>query len=224
MTNQIKSDVDENRINGSALSVKFSLPLFEQISLQRDELEPVCADLADSDGRDLSQQTIVNEVQNVCSNMSEDEASCTEQRLQANPGTLIAHELVAATNGESVSESTYNSTSGLLSTIEQKDPQPEREGRILLNAKENVEGCHIETENVTSLEMEPVALQLQGENTLQVSRKREDLQEINSKADLHLDVNPDNESPSLQIVENLRKETSQQTGAVFCLKIILRFF
>lgn len=222
MTNQIKSDVNGNKINGSTLSLKLSLPLFEQISLQTDESEPVCADLTDSDGRDLSQLTIVNEVQNVCTNISEDRA-CIEHTLQGNPRTLIAHELVAATNGGSVSESTYNSTSGVLSTVEQKDPQPERGGWILLNAEENVKGCHIETENVTSLEMEPIALQLHREDTLQVHRKRVDLQEINSKADLHFDVNADNESPSLPIVENLQKETSQKTGAMFCLKIIMRF-
>lgn len=214
LTNQVKSDVDGSKINGSALSLKLSLLLFEQMSLQTDESEPACANLMDSDSTVILQQTIVNEVQNTYTNISEDETSCTEQTLQANAETLLAHELLAATNGESVSES-HNSTSGILSTIE-----PEKGGRILLNA-EGVEGCHIETENTSSLEIEPVAVQFHEKDTLQIRSKRDNLQETNSKGDLRFGVNADSNSPySFQIVENVQKEASQKTGAIFCLKII----
>lgn len=222
LTNQVKSDVDGNKINGSALSLNLSLPLFEQISLQTDESEPACANLTNSDITDILQQTIVNKVQNICINISEDGTSCTEQTHQANAETLLAHELLAATNEESVSGSPYNSTSGVLSTIEQKAPQPEKGGRILLNAEESVQGCHIETENSSSLEIEPIALQLREKGTLQIGGKREDLQETNSKTDLNFGVNVVSKSPhSFQIVENMEKETSQKTGAMFCLKIII---
>ncbi|GAB0204078.1 ankyrin repeat domain-containing protein 31 [Grus japonensis] len=185
-----------------------------QMSLQTDESEPACANLMDSDSTVILQQTIVNEVQNTYTNISEDETSCTEQTLQANAETLLAHELLAAANGESVSES-HNSTSGILSTIE-----PEKGGRILLNA-EGVEGCHIETENTSSLEIEPVAVQFHEKDTLQIRSKRDNLQETNSKGDLRFGVNADSNSPySFQIVENVQKEASQKTGAIFCLKII----
>lgn len=221
LTNQVKSDVDGNKINGSALSLKLPLPLFEQVSLQTDQSEPPCTNLMVSGSTDISQQTIVNEVQNIYTNISEDGSSCTEQTLQANAETLLAHELLAGTNGEGVSGSPYNSTSGVLSTIEQKAPQTEKGGRILLNAEESVEGCHIETENASILEMEPIALQLHEKDTLQIRLKREDLQETNSKADLHFGVNADSKSYSFQIVENMQKETSQKIGAMFCLKIII---
>ncbi|XP_009882606.1 PREDICTED: putative ankyrin repeat domain-containing protein 31 [Charadrius vociferus] len=158
-----------------------------QISLQTDESEPVCANLMNSDITDILQQTILNEVQNICTNISEDGTSCTEQTCQANAGTLLAHELLTATNEETVSGSPYNSTSGILITIEQKGPQPEKGGRILLNAEESVEGCHIETENASSLEIEPIALQLHEKGTLQIGGKREDLQDTNSKTDLNFD-------------------------------------
>ncbi|XP_068279471.1 ankyrin repeat domain-containing protein 31 [Nyctibius grandis] len=178
-----------------------------QISLQTDEPEP-----ADSDSTDILQQIFVNEVQNIYTNKSEDGTRCIEQTLQANAETLLAHELLAATNGESVSGSPYNSTSGVLSTTEQKAPQTEKGGRILRNAEESVEGCHIETENASSLEIEPTALQLHVKNTLQIRRKREDRQETNSKGDLHFGVNAGSKSPSsVQIVENMQEETSQKT-------------
>ncbi|XP_063175652.1 ankyrin repeat domain-containing protein 31 [Chroicocephalus ridibundus] len=173
-----------------------------QISLQTDESEPACANLMNSDSTDILQQTIVNEVQNIYTNISEDGTTCTEQTLQAN----------AETNGESVSGSPYNSTSGVLSTIEQKAPQTEKGGRILPNAEEGVEGCHMETENASSLGVEPIALQLHEKGTLHVRRKRDDLQETNSKADLNFGVNIESKSPySFQIVENTQKETSQKT-------------
>ncbi|XP_040434993.1 ankyrin repeat domain-containing protein 31 isoform X2 [Falco naumanni] len=98
-----------------------------QISLQTGESEPTCASLTDSDSMDIVQQTNVNEVQNINTNISEDGISCTEQRLQANTETLLAHELLAATNGESVSGSPYDSTSGVVSTIPQEAPQPEKD-------------------------------------------------------------------------------------------------
>ncbi|XP_075382862.1 ankyrin repeat domain-containing protein 31 [Mycteria americana] len=189
----------------------------QQISLQTVESEPACANLMDSDSMDILQQTIVNEVQNIYTNISEDGTSCTEQARQANVETLLAHKLSAATNGESVSGSPYNSTSGVLSTIEQKDPQPEKGGRILFNAEQGVEGCHIEAENAGSLGIKPIALQLHEKDTLQIRQKREDLQETNSKADLHFRVNADSKSPySLQIVENMQKETSQKTDEGVC--------
>ncbi|XP_009577164.1 PREDICTED: putative ankyrin repeat domain-containing protein 31, partial [Fulmarus glacialis] len=161
--------------------------LHQQSSVRAYESEPACANLMDSDSMDILQETIINEVQNIYTNTSEDGTSCAEQTLQANTETLLAHELLAATNGESVSGSPNNSTSGVLSTIEQKVPQPEKGGRILLNAEESVEGCHIETENASSLEIEPIALQVDGKDRLQIRQKREDLQETNSKADLHFD-------------------------------------
>lgn len=189
---------------------------------QTDESEPACANLMDSDSTDILQLTIINEVQNIYTNTSEDGTSCTEQTLQANTETLLANELLVATNGESVSGSPNNSTSGVLSTVEQKAPQPEKGGRILLNAEESVEGCHIETENASSLEIEPIALHVHEKGRLQIRQKREDLQETNSKADLHFGVNADSKSPySFQTVENMQKETPQKTGAMFCLKIII---
>ncbi|XP_010581173.1 PREDICTED: putative ankyrin repeat domain-containing protein 31 [Haliaeetus leucocephalus] len=161
--------------------------ILHQISLQTDDSEPACANFTDSDSTDILQQIIVNEVQNIYTNVSEGGTSCTEQTLQANAETLLAHELLAATDRESVSGSPYNSTSGVLSTIKQKAPQPEKGGRILLDAEESVEGCHMETENAGSLEMEPIALQLHEKDTLQIRQKTEDFQETNSKADLHFD-------------------------------------
>ncbi|XP_037229003.1 ankyrin repeat domain-containing protein 31 isoform X3 [Falco rusticolus] len=98
-----------------------------QISLQTGESEPTCASLMDSDSMDIVQQTNVNEVQNINTNISEDGISCTEQTLQANTETQLAHELLAATNGESVSGSPYDSTSGVISTIPQEAPQPEKD-------------------------------------------------------------------------------------------------
>nr|XP_009934728.1 PREDICTED: putative ankyrin repeat domain-containing protein 31 [Opisthocomus hoazin] len=155
-----------------------------QISLQTDESEPACANLTGSDSMDVLQQAIVNEVQNIYTNISEDGASCTEQTLQEK-----AHELLAAANGESVSESPYKATRSVLSATEQKALQSEKGGRILLDAEESVEGCHIETENVSNLEVEPTALQLHEKDKLQIRRKRDDLQETNSKADWHFGVN-----------------------------------
>ncbi|KAM6104739.1 LOW QUALITY PROTEIN: ankyrin repeat domain-containing protein 31 [Pterocles gutturalis] len=181
-----------------------------QISLQTVESESACANLANSDSTDILQQTIVNEVQNIYTNVSEDGTSCTEQTLQANAETPVACELLAATNGEGVSGSPYNSTSCVLSSIEQKAPQPEKGGRILFSAAENVEGCHIETENAGSLDITPIALQLHEKDTLQIRQKREDLQETNSKAGLHFGVNADIKSYSFQSVENTQKETSEK--------------
>jgi len=166
---------------------------------------------------DVLQQAIVNEVQNIYTNISEDGASCTEQTLQEK-----AHELLAATNGESVSGSPYKATRSVLSATEQKALQSEKGGRILLDAEESVEGCHIETENVSNLEVEPTALQLHEKDKLQIRRKRDDLQETNSKADWHFGVNAGSRSPySSQIMENVQKEISQKTGAMLCLKIII---
>ncbi|XP_040434995.1 ankyrin repeat domain-containing protein 31 isoform X4 [Falco naumanni] len=183
-----------------------------QISLQTGESEPTCASLTDSDSMDIVQQTNVNEVQNINTNISEDGISCTEQRLQANTETLLAHELLAATNGESVSGSPYDSTSGVVSTIPQEAPQPEKGGGILLNAEESVEACHTETENACSLDIEPMALQLHEKDMLQIRQNRGDLQDTSSKADLHFSVNAGSKSPySFQIVENMQKETLQKT-------------
>ncbi|XP_065512481.1 ankyrin repeat domain-containing protein 31 [Caloenas nicobarica] len=181
-----------------------------QNSLQTDYSEPALTNLVDSDRRNLLQQTTVNEVQSICTNVSVDGASCIEQKPQANAETLLAHELLAATNGENVSGSPCNSTTGVLSTIEQKAPQPEKGGRILLNAEESVAGCHMETENATSLEAESIAFQLHEKGTLQF--RQEDLHETNSIADLPFGVNANDKSPySFQIVENMQKETSQET-------------
>ncbi|XP_074022434.1 ankyrin repeat domain-containing protein 31 [Numenius arquata] len=178
-----------------------------QISLQTDESEPVCAD-----STDILQQIIVNEVKNIYTNTSEDGTSCTEQTLQANAESLLAHELLAATNGESVSGSPYNSTSVVQSTIEQNAPQPQKGGRILLNVEESVEGCYMETENASRLAIEPIALQLPEKGTLQITQKRDVLQETSTKADLNCHVNVDSKSPySFQMVENMQKETSQKT-------------
>ncbi|XP_074936014.1 uncharacterized protein LOC142050780 [Phalacrocorax aristotelis] len=182
-----------------------------QFSLQTNESEVACANLMGSDNRDTLQQTILNEVQNIYTNTSEDGTGCTEQTLRANAETVLAHEFSAATNGEGVSGSPYNSTSGVLNTIEQKVPQPHKGGRILLNAAEGVEGCHIETENANSLEVEPMAFQLQEKDMLQIRQEREDLQETNSKADLHFGITADSKSPySFQIAENMQKETVQK--------------
>ncbi|XP_055554414.1 ankyrin repeat domain-containing protein 31 isoform X1 [Falco cherrug] len=183
-----------------------------QISLQTGESEPTCASLMDSDSMDIVQQTNVNEVQNINTNISEDGISCTEQTLQANTETQLAHELLAATNGESVSGSPYDSTSGVISTIPQEAPQPEKGGGILLNAEGSVEACHTETENACSLDIEPMALQLHEKDMLQIRQNRGDLQDTSSKADLHFSVNAGSKSPySFQIVENMQKETLQKT-------------
>ncbi|XP_069737250.1 ankyrin repeat domain-containing protein 31 [Phaenicophaeus curvirostris] len=179
-----------------------------KFSLQTNDSEPACSNPMDSDSTDVLQETIVNDVQNIYTNISEDGTSCTEQTLQANAETVLARELSAASNGESP----CNSASGVLSTIEQKALQPEKGGRVLLNAEEGVEECHIETENASSLEIKLTVLQLHEKDRLQNTRKRKDLQETNAKADLHFGVNTDSRSPhSFQIVENIRKETLQRT-------------
>lgn len=200
------------------MDLRLPLHLFKQNSLQTDYSEPACTNLVYSDHTDLLQQTTVNEVQSICTNIPEDGTSFIEQRPQANAETLLARELLAATNGEDVSGSHCNSTTGVLSTIEQKAPQPEKGGRILLNAEESVAGCHMETENATSLETESIAFQLHEKDTLQI--RREDFQETDSTPVLPFGVNANNKSPySFQIVEKMQKETSQKAGAVFCLKI-----
>nr|XP_021147902.1 putative ankyrin repeat domain-containing protein 31 isoform X2 [Columba livia] len=184
-----------------------------QNSLQTDYSEPVCTNLVDSDRTDLLQQTTVNEVQSIYTNISEDGTSCIEQRPQANAETLLARELSAATNGENVSGSHCNSTTGVLSTIEQKAPQPEKGGRILLNAEESVSGCHMETENATSLETESIAFQLHEKDTLKI--RREDFQETDSTPVLPFGVSANDKSPySFQVVENMQKETSQKADGV----------
>ncbi|XP_061225532.1 ankyrin repeat domain-containing protein 31 [Neopsephotus bourkii] len=185
-----------------------------QISLQADESEPACANRLYSDSTDILEQTIVNEVQNIYTDISGDGTSCTEQTVQANAETLSAQECSAATNEGSVSGKPYNSTSSVLSNAEPKASQSEGGGKILFNAEESVEGCRIETENVSSLEIEPIALQLREKDTLQIIQKRP--HETSSKADLHFGVNADSRSPyPFQIVENMQKETSQKTDEVF---------
>ncbi|KAM6230010.1 ankyrin repeat domain-containing protein 31 [Porphyrio hochstetteri] len=133
---------------------------------QTDESETACENLMNSDSMDILQPATVNEVQN-CSNISQDGTSCTEQTLQANAETLIAHELLAPTNGE----------------------------------------------NASSSGIEPIALQLYEEDTLQIRFEREDNQETNLKADLCCGLNADSNSIySFQIVEKMQKETSQRTA------------
>ncbi|XP_065520156.1 ankyrin repeat domain-containing protein 31 [Lathamus discolor] len=182
-----------------------------QISLQTDESEPACANCLHSDSADILQQTIVNEVQNIYTDISGDGTSCTEQTVQANAETLLVQECLAATNGGSVSGNPCDSTDSVLSSAEPKASQSEGGGRILFNAEESVEGCRIETENVSSLRMEPITLQLREK---QIIQKRS--HETSSKADLHFGVNVDSRSPySFQIVENMQKETSQKADEVF---------
>ncbi|KAM8984717.1 ankyrin repeat domain-containing protein 31 [Ara ararauna] len=184
-----------------------------QISLQTDESELACANRLHSDSTEILQQTIVNEVQNIYTDISGDRTSCTEQTIQANAETLLAQELLAATNGGSVSGNPYNSTSSVLSNAEPKASQPEGGGRMLFNAEESVEGCRIETENVSSLEVEPIALQVHEKDTLQIIQRRP--HQTSSKADLHFGVNADSRSSySFQIVKNMQKETSQKTDEV----------
>ncbi|XP_054033753.1 ankyrin repeat domain-containing protein 31 [Dryobates pubescens] len=183
-----------------------------QIVLQTDESELPCANVVDSSSMDIPHQTVVNEVQNINANVSEGGTSCTKQMLQANAEAPLAHEVVATTNGESVFGTPYNSTSGVLNTTEEKFPQPEEGGRILLNAEQRIEECHMETAYITSLESEPVVLQLHEKDTIQISQEREDLQETNLKEDLHFGFNADSNSPfSFQIVENVQKQNSQKT-------------
>lgn len=202
------------------MDLRLFLHLFKQNSLQTGYSEPACTNLVDSDHTDLLQQTTVNEVQSIYTNISEDETSCIEQRPQANAETLLAHEFLSSTNRENVSGSPCSPATGVLSSTEQKAPQPEKGPRILLNAEESVAGCHMETEKATSSETESIAFQLHEKDTLQI--RREDLQETNSTADLPFGVNANDKSPySFQIVENMQKETSQKTGAVFRLKIII---
>ncbi|XP_008941601.1 PREDICTED: putative ankyrin repeat domain-containing protein 31, partial [Merops nubicus] len=159
-----------------------------QISLQTDESEPVCANRTGSGSMDILQQTIVSEVQNVYTDISEDGTSCSEQTCEANGEILLGPELLAAANGESLSGISYYSTSGVPSTTEQKAPQPkapqtEKGGRSPYNTEESVKGSHTETETASSSAIEPVALQLHEKEKHQIRCKREDLQETSSKAD-----------------------------------------
>ncbi|XP_061331696.1 ankyrin repeat domain-containing protein 31 [Pezoporus flaviventris] len=204
-------DDPKNMLNAESVE---DINLHQKISLQTDESEPACANCLHSDSRDILQQTIVNEVQNIYTDISGDGTSCTEQTVQANHETLLAQECLAATNGGSVSGNSYNSTSSVLSNAELKASQSEGGGRILFNAEESVEGCRIDTENVSTLEIEPIVLQLLEKDTLQIIQKRP--HETSSKADLHFGVNADSRSSySVQIVENMQKETSQKTDEVF---------
>ncbi|XP_067171573.1 ankyrin repeat domain-containing protein 31 [Apteryx mantelli] len=188
-----------------------------QISLQINESESSCANLSGSDSTDILQQTIANEMQNIYTNVSEEGTNCTEQTLQTNTETLLAHELLAATNGESVSKSPINCISAVLSAVEQKAQQPEEGRRLLLNAEESTEGFLTETaENASSSESGSTALQLHEKEALQIERKKQDLQETNQKADLHFGINADKKSPySSQIMQNTEQETSQKTDALF---------
>nr|XP_021147907.1 putative ankyrin repeat domain-containing protein 31 isoform X7 [Columba livia] len=77
-----------------------------QNSLQTDYSEPVCTNLVDSDRTDLLQQTTVNEVQSIYTNISEDGTSCIEQRPQANAETLLAHGVLAGVSGTDGTEET----------------------------------------------------------------------------------------------------------------------
>ncbi|XP_064357040.1 ankyrin repeat domain-containing protein 31-like [Dromaius novaehollandiae] len=213
LTNQVKSDVDGNKSNGEALSLKISLPLLQEISLQINESESACANLTDSDSTDILQQTIANEVQNIYTNISEEGTNCTEQTLQTNTETLLADELLAATSGESVSKSSVNCSSGMPSTIEQKAEQLEEGRRVLLNAEESAEGFLTETaENASNSEMGSTALKPHEKEALRIQRKRQDLQETNRKADLHFSINADKKFPyPSQIMQNTEQETSQKT-------------
>ncbi|XP_068783564.1 ankyrin repeat domain-containing protein 31-like [Struthio camelus] len=212
LTNQVKSDVDGNKINGEALNLKLSLPLLQEVSLQINESESACASLTDSERTDILQQTIGNEVQNTCTNISADGNNCAEETLQTNTETLLAHELLATTNGECVSKSSVNCSSGVLSTTEQKAQQPEEGRRVLLNTEESAEGFLTETtENASNSEITSTALQLHEKEALQIQRKRQDLHDTKMQICFVGGINADKETPySSQIMQSTEQETLQK--------------
>ncbi|XP_040512013.1 ankyrin repeat domain-containing protein 31 isoform X5 [Gallus gallus] len=158
--------------------------LHKQGSLGASESELACANLTDSGRADILQQTVENEMQSTYTNILDDRASCMECTLKINTETLLVSELLATTGKVSSSGSPSNSTDDVLNANEQKVPQPETRGGILLSAEESTGKCHTkETKDAHSLEILFRALQLRDKKIHQIKRKRQDIKDTNSKSD-----------------------------------------
>lgn len=168
------------------------------------------------------QQTVENEMQSTYTNILDDRASCMECTLKINTETLLVSELLATTGKVSSSGSPSNSTDDVLNANEQKVPQPETRGGILLNAEESTGKCHTkETKDAHSLEILFRALQLRDKKIHQIKRKRQGIKDTNSKSGLYFSSYKEKSPYSFQKVKNAQKETTQETNAMFYFKIVI---
>ncbi|XP_073202196.1 ankyrin repeat domain-containing protein 31 [Lepidochelys kempii] len=218
---QINFDIDRDRINDEEQSLKHSLPLFEDISLQGNWLESGSVttfspkgtvNLTDSDSTVLSEQYIENENQNIYKNISKDVDKCTVQTLQTSTEILSLHEFSAAVNRASDSESPENfSISVLMPFAHQTDDRM----RMMLSAEESTGRCCTEKieDEMNSEINTSTALQLHEKEAFRVKRKRQDLQEIILDTDLYSTscMNKNSLHPS-QLTQETEQETSQKSG------------
>ncbi|EMP31419.1 Ankyrin repeat domain-containing protein 31 [Chelonia mydas] len=217
---QIDFDIDRDRINDEEQSLKHSLPLFEDISLQGNWLESGSlttfspkgiVNLTDSDSTVLSEQYIENENQNIYKNISKDVDKCTVQTLQTSTEILSLHEFSTAVNRASDSESPENfSISVLMPFAHQTDDGM----RMMLSAEESTGRCCTEKieDEINSEINTSTALQLHEKEAFRVKRKRQDLQEIILDTDLYSTscINKNSLHPS-QLTQETEQETSQKS-------------
>ncbi|XP_077674137.1 ankyrin repeat domain-containing protein 31 [Eretmochelys imbricata] len=218
---QINFDIDRDRINDEEQSLKHSLPLFEDISLQGNWLESGSVttfspkgtvNLTDSDSTVLSEQYIENENQNIYKNISKDVDKCTVQTLQTSTEILSLHEFSAAVNRASDSESPENFSISVLTPFAH---QTDDGMRMMLSAEESTGRCCTEKieDEMNSEINTSTALQLHEKEAFRVKRKRQDLQEIILDTDLYSTscMNKNSLHPS-QLTQETEQETSQKSG------------
>ncbi|CAM5145271.1 unnamed protein product [Natator depressus] len=217
---QINFDIDRDRINDEEQSLKRSLPLFEDISLQGNWLESGSlttfspkgtVNLTDSDSTVLSEQYIENENQNIYKNISKDVDKCTVQTLQTSTEILSLHEFSAAVNRASDSESPENFSISVLTPFAH---QTDDGMRMMLSAEESTGRCCTEKieDEMNSEINTSTALQLHEKEAFRVKRKRQDLQEIILDTDLYSTscMNKNSLHPS-QLTQETEQETSQKS-------------
>ncbi|KAM7166346.1 ankyrin repeat domain-containing protein 31 [Macrochelys suwanniensis] len=220
---QINFDIYRDRINEEEQSLKHSLPLFEDISLQGKRLESGSlttfspqgtVNLIDSGYTVLSEQYIENENQNIYKNISKDVDNCTVQTLQISTETLSLREFSAAVNRASDSESPENFN---ISVLRPFAHQTDEGMRMMLSAEESTGKCC--TEKIED-EMNPeintsTDLLLHEKEAFRVKRKRQDLQEISLDTDLYSTscMNKNSLHPS-QLTQETEQETFQKSETI----------
>ncbi|XP_050800576.1 ankyrin repeat domain-containing protein 31 [Gopherus flavomarginatus] len=217
---QINFDIERDRINDEEQSLKHSLPLFEDISLQGNRLESESlttlspqgtVNLTDSGYTVLSEQCIDNENQNIYKNVSKDVDNCTVQTLQTSTEILSLHQFSAAVNRASDSESPENFS---ISVLRPFAHQTDEGMRMMLSTEGSTGRCcteKIEGEMNSEINTS-AALQLHEKAAFQVKRKRQDLQEISLGTDLYSIscMNKNSLHPS-QLTQETEQETSQKS-------------
>ncbi|XP_039399960.1 ankyrin repeat domain-containing protein 31 [Mauremys reevesii] len=217
---QINFDIDRDRINEEEQSLKHSLPLFEDISLQGNRLESESlttlspqgtVNLTDSGYTVLSEQYIDNENQNIYKNVSKDVDNCTVQTLQTSTETLSLHEFSAAVNRASDSESPENFSIRVLRPFAH---QTDEGMRMMLSTEGSTGRCCTEKieDEMNSEINTSTALKLHEKAAFPVKRKRQDLQEISLGTYLYSTscMNKNSLHPS-QLTQETEQETSQKS-------------